>query len=78
MNLTIAQTSRPLLGEIVEVPEGIAAPTVYVQQYRKEMETRVGRIIEVLPTLITVQFFGYPHPWDYSMREANTFTLAKP
>lgn len=53
----------------------IAVPLAFIDQRGREMPCKVGRIIEVQPTLISVQFFGYPTPWDYSMREAQYFTL---
>ncbi len=72
--LTIATTLRPLQGEIVEIPAHISTPTV-TDQWGRQHKLSVGRIIEELPTLIAVQFFGYPTPWDYSRREAGEFTL---
>ena len=75
MILQIKDTPRPLLHEIVEIPDGIAVPLAFIDQRGREMPCKVGRIIEVQPTLISVQFFGYPTPWDYSMREAQYFTL---
>jgi hypothetical protein len=74
-SVRIADTARPLTGEIVEVPAHIQTPSTYTPTGR-ERKLRVGQIIEELPTLVVVQFFGYPHPWDYSRREAGEFTLA--
>jgi hypothetical protein len=65
----------PVIGEIVEIPAHIAVPTVWVEQFRREAKARVGQIVEIGAGLISVAFFGYPHTWDYSMKEANQFTI---
>lgn len=64
-----------LLGAIVTIPVHIAAPTAHCAMWRKGVECRVGRVVEALPHLISVQFFGYKTPWDYSLREAAQFEV---
>lgn len=73
-SILLGSTPRPLLGQIVEIPEHIYTP----KDYRNGCEVSfcVGRIVEVSVNLVSVFFFGYPNVCDYSIREANQFTLA--
>ncbi|MES2551575.1 MAG: hypothetical protein V4630_18080 [Pseudomonadota bacterium] len=74
--VTIGSTPGPVVGDIVEIPAHIAVPTVYIEQYRREVKARVGWIVEAGVGLVAVAFFGYPHTWDYSMKEASQFTVS--
>jgi len=74
--MNTAPTTRPLLGEIVEIPAHIATPTTYVPQRRCEHRVRIGRIVEVGVGIVAVAFFGYPHTWDYKMSDVAHFSFS--
>ena len=86
-SILISSTPRPLLGEIVEIPDHIPCPTrddrytvdhpiLGAVTLGKVVRFSVGRVVEVGQNLIAVTFFGYPNSWDYSAREAGQFTIA--
>jgi hypothetical protein len=64
-----------LLGCIVTIPAHISAPATYCEQFRRDCEARIGRVVEVEGNLVVVRFFGYSHDWDYSLREAQEFEV---
>lgn len=75
-SILVADTPRPLLGEIVEVPEHISTPAAHCMMWRKDFKTRVGRVVDVGVNLVSVQFFGHPTPWDFCANDYLQFTLA--
>ncbi len=73
--VTPSMRADALMGCIVTVPKHISAPATHCEQFRRDGEARVGRVIEAHANLVSVQFFGYPTAWDYSLREAAQFEV---
>ena len=59
---------------IVTIPRGMYCPKRYDDR-GGEVEHRVGKVVEVYPNLVAVQFFGYPNTVDYTLREALEFEV---
>jgi hypothetical protein len=61
------------IGDLVLVPDHIAAPIVYSQDHPNGETVRIGQVSALLERGMVAVTFG-PKTWDYSNREALQFS----